>query len=358
MRKSAKLVSLCMCVALFMSVFFSFPQTALAVDIVSADVSIAGAFDNGTVVNNTGRNNQLISLSPGIYHRVTSIAFNYYFVVEKAEPGDTFTVEGSLLSSCGFSGLTGFVNCTLGSGAYNFSGTSFSFSFEIDTEITEPTKFNIGGICSPTGVKSGYDDRDAAFGLNVSVEQTSETNGLLNTLIGWVEDIFENLKQLPNKISGFFSDLKNNLSDWFDSVGDWFSDLGDSLSDWFSDIGDWFVNLGNEISGFFTDIGDRISNFFEKLWNRIYWGNENGESEYDPPVFGGAIDEVLDKLDEYIKQLDDTNEQIQNATDTSVAYVEQGTAVINSIFGVFPSVMTALVVFGIVFIFCRKVVGR
>lgn len=348
MHKSVKLVSFCICVALL----FSFPVISYAADIPVDSAEVQGLADNGEVNTNTGSNGSAIRFGTIIYGRVNMITTNYTFTVT-GNAGDVITVDASMVNN-GFTGVTGYatlynsyVDSVIGQAV---NGTSFSLTVQLVTDVKDQP-MTVSCTLTPQGVRSGYENDYARFGWRMSITRTSETNGLLDTLIDWVQGIFDNLSELPDKISGFFSDLGDDLTAWFEDVGDWFTDLGNDLSAWFSDLGD-------RISGFFTNLGNSISGFFEKLWNRIYWGNENGASEYDPPVFGSSLDDVLDTLDGYIAQLDDTNQQIQDTTDESVAYVEQGTDVIDTIFGVFPSILTGLVVFGIVFIFCRKVVGR
>lgn len=206
--------------------------------------------------------------------------------------------------------------------------SDYSLSYEVKTSSSY---INFHFVSNQ--IRKSSDSTNPSTRFNLSYQVESADTGLLRNILDFI-------KTIPTKIGDFFSNLINNLQTLFENVGDWFAELGD------------------KISGFFQDLGNSISGFFEKLWNRIYWGNEEGESEYEPPVFSSGLDEALDQIDGYIAQLDDTNTEIENAKNESVAYVEQGTTVINTIFGVFPSVLTALVVFGVVFIFCRKVVGR
>lgn len=347
MRKFVKLVSFCICVALFLS----FPLTSYAADIPVDSAEVQAEADNGEVNTNTGQNGYAIEFGTIIYGRVTEMTTNYEFTVT-GNAGDVITIDATMIVG-GFTGVTGTArlqNSFVDGSSVNINGNSFSLTVQLLTDVSEQT-MNVSCKLFPKGVKSGFENLRARFGWRMSVTRTSETNGLLDTLIDWVEGIFDNLSDLPSKIGDFFTNLTNSIKGWFEDVGDWFTDLGNDLSAWFSDLGD-------RISGFFTNLGNSISGFFEKLWNRIWWGNENGESEYQPPVFGTSLDEVLDTLDGYIQQLDDTNQQIEDSKNTSVQYVEQGTEVINTIFGVFPSILIALVVFGVVFIFCRKVVGR
>lgn len=254
--------------------------------------------------------------------------------------------------------ITGSYNSVLG----NVAGSGFEVSLIYDDGSQssyvpaggESGNFKITVEKATKGVQLRFRSTGLRYGDDLDGQATTRFRLVVNTAgatDGLLSQIIELIKSIPDSFSSFFSSLTNSLKDWFSNVGEWFSDLGDS-------IGQWFTDLKNNISNFFTTLGNNISGFFEKLWNRIYWGNENGESEYQPPVFSSSLDEVLDKIDDYITQLEDTNSEIENAKVQSVSYVKHATTVINSIFGVFPSVLIALVVFGVVFVFCRKVVGR
>ena len=191
---------------------------------------------------------------------------------------------------------------------------------------------------------------------------STETQGLLNKLSSFFSSLFEKLTSGFDNIGNWFSQLgdkiKSFFSDLTDSIKSFFSELGNNLKEWFSNIGDWFAELGNNIKQWFVDIGDRIGGFFTTLWNRIWWGNENGESEYDPPVIDNKLNDILDTLDDYQIQLKGTIDTIGSAADSVSSYISTGTELVNGIIGVAGAGFTALIVFGIVFVLVRKVVGR
>lgn len=351
MRKSAKLVSLLLCVVSF----FSFPITSYAADdniTFSPSYLMLNVGGSGNGVTDPVFDGSLQLLPPefGVTsNQITSIQFGFT-LSSNFNAGDQITTFAtSTLGGVAFTEGYYYVY-EEGSPSYTklnvLSGDGIAVDYTVKTNCNS-ILFNFYS----TAIKHSGDTTTASTRLKVTYNFSSADIGLLNSIIEYIKGIFSDLQDLPNKIGDFFTNLINNLKSFFDNIGSWISELGTNIKSWFSDLGD-------RISDFFTNLGDNISGFFEKLWNRIYWGNENGEAEYQPPVFGSSLDDVLDTLDGYITQLDDTNEQIENATNTSVAYVEQGTTVINSVFGVFPSIVTALVIFGVVFIFCRKVVGR
>lgn len=114
-------------------------------------------------------------------------------------------------------------------------------------------------------------------------------------MLNWLQSIFDNLKELPNKIGDFFSNLSSSLKQWFANVGDWFTalgnnikewftNLGDNLRQWFANVGDWFSSLGEKIGGFFTDIFNKIKEFFTSLFK----------------PHDGYFDEVKTDLDNYL----------------------------------------------------------
>ncbi len=184
-------------------------------------------------------------------------------------------------------------------------------------------------------------DLPFAFSIDKLTAVTdSVSNNFFGNILSWLKNILDSIKNLPSsigsfitslgdKISGFFTNLTNNLKTWFDNIGKWFTDLGNNIKSWFN-----------------------------ALFNKLWWGNENGESEYTPPVFSSGLMDVLDTIAEYCDSLDNTLAQIENASSSASEYINQGTSVINSVLGVLPSAVIVLITFGIVFIFSRKVVGR
>lgn len=340
MRKSVKLVSLLLCLTLF----FSFPFTVNAADdnisFSHSNLSlVVGSSAYGVTEPVFDGSLQTLPAEFGITsNQITAI--NFIFTLKSNfTPGDKITTFAT--SSLGGVAFTEGFYYVYEENSPSYTKLNVLSGNGIAVDYTVKTSCNsIEFRFYSTSVKHSGSNTNASTRLKVDYNFTPADIGLLNSIIEYIKGIFDDIQDLPNKIGDFFSNLISNLQNLFNNVGEWFTQLGD------------------KISGFFTNLGNSISGFFEKLWNRIYWGNENGEAEYQPPVFGSSLDEVLDTLDGYILQLEDTNDQIQSATDTSVAYVEQGTTVINSVFGVFPSIVTALVIFGVVFVFCRKVVGR
>lgn len=231
-------------------------------------------------------------------------------------------------------------------GSYKNGVSTFSFKSPKDFDSCTLTAyfqdFTFKSTSNPNAV--------IAF-TSIDIEVNSVEEGFWNTIFEWLKSIKDSITGIPDKIQSFFSDLKSSITSSFNNLKQWVSDLG-------SQIGGFFSSLGNSIKEWFTNLGDNISGFFEKLWNRIWWGNENGVSAYQPPVFSSGVLEVLNKLDDYYIQLDDTKLQIDNSKIVISDYVVSGTNIINEVFGVFPSILTAFVVFGIVFVFSRKVVGR
>lgn len=319
------------------------PVTAYASDYQIQNIYGESLSDNNAkVFSDNVLNNGTMKFSPAIAGRIMNVKVYVTFSISQAKQGDIITLSATL-SSRQLSNMSGTVYITSNQNfkaeAVKFSDNKAFISAKALTDVSDKLLsmeiwiFNFD-------VVDGQSDVDLSIRCYADSERVSETTGLLNSIIEFVKGIFENIKELPNKIGNFFNDLKNNLTTWFANIGNWFTELGD------------------KISGFFIDIGDKISGFFEKLWNRIYWGNENGESEYQPPTFGEQFTAFLEKLEDYVMQLQQVQGNISDSKDEAVGYLSQGTTLINSVMGVFPSVLTAFVSFGLAFIFCRKVVGR
>lgn len=312
------------------------PFTAYASDYQIQNIYGESLSDNNVKVmsDNVG-NGEEMNFTPAIAGRVERVTVYVTFKISQAKQGDNITLSASLYSPQ-LSNMGGFVR--ISSNEYfkadnaNFSNGKCSITAKALTDVQDKMLSMEIWVKTFT-VNDGYSDVDLTLRCNASSERISETTGLLNSIIEFVKGIFENIKELPNKIGDFFNNLIDKLSTWF-------------------------TNLTDSISGFFTDIKDNINGFFEKLWNRIYWGNENGESEYQKPSFGENFTKMLDKLEAYVNQLKQVQGNISDSKTEAVGYLTQGTTLINSVMGVFPSVLTAFVSFGLAFIFCRKVVGR
>ena len=118
-------------------------------------------------------------------------------------------------------------------------------------------------------------------------------------MLTWLKEIRDKIvngfNDLGKTISNQFSNLVKNVQSMIDSVNKWLSDTLDNIKQFMSNVGKWFTNLGNSISG-----------FFEKLWNRIWWGNENGESEYVKPTISNKLLDILATLQDYQEKLKST----------------------------------------------------
>ena len=173
----------------------------------------------------------------------------------------------------------------------------------------------------------------------------------LTNVLTWLKEIRDKIvngfNDLGKTISNQFSNLVKNVQSMIDSVNKWLSDTLDNIKQFMSNVGKWFTNLGNSISG-----------FFEKLWNRIWWGNENGESEYVKPTISNKLLDILATLQDYQGKLKATIDTIGSAASDVANYISAGTSFVNGVVGVAGAGFTALIVFGIVFVLVRKVVGR
>ena len=279
--------------------------------------------------------------------------------------GDTEFTDGDLNYDYSFSSQANSSN------TFHFENTApFSYNGTVNIDITlDDFDYTFSDSQLPT-IDLGVEVRD----ISASVESPESGQGKkllsgISAIIEYIKSIFQSIGELPSKIgsfitnlgsqiSGFFTKLTADLRGWFDNIGKWFTDLGNNIKQWFTNLTNnlktWFDNIGK----WFTELGNDISSWFNKLFNKLWWGNENGESEYQPPVFSSGLTDVIKKVDEYCDSLDDTLGQIDNSADVASGYIKQGTGVINDVLGVMPSAVIVLITFGIVFIFSRKVVGR
>lgn len=146
------------------------------------------------------------------------------------------------------------------------------------------------------------------------------------------------------KTQGMIATLTQNIVDWF-------SNLIDSM-------GNFFNELADKISGFFTNLGNEIGGFFTTLWNKIWWGNEEGESEYQPPDVGSKFDEVVSDLNDWLSQLKGFSDTIDSQGDEVAGYLSTGSNFINTFLSVAPAPILIFLSFGVIFVVVRKVVGR
>ena len=265
------------------------------------------------------------------------------------------------------------------SGVFNPDNNTLTFNVHIYPPATNDYtfSFNLSGITS----KEKYKNVPFLFELkSFKLSITSETqtfmervkdffSELSERLTSWFDSLFQWLKDIrdgnisfadsvktafttiTDNIKNFFSELGKKLTDGFtnltNNIRDFFTNLGNNLKDWFDDVGQWF-----------TDIGDRIGEFFTSIWNKIWYGNEKGESEYQKPVINNKFNDILETLTEYQEQLKGTISTISASADSVSAYISTGTQLVNGVINVAGAGFTALIVFGMVFVLVRKVVGR
>lgn len=208
---------------------------------------------------------------------------------------------------------------------------------------------------------------------SVSYSIESEKTGFYNKVFSFFSDLLSRLAnwftELINSIKNGFNNLTSSISSFFDNliseIQKKFNELALGLAQFFKDLKGWFDSLINKLQSWFDNvgywfvtIGDRIGEFFNKLWNRIWWGNENGESEYKKPVINNKLIDILKTLQEYQAQLQATIDTIGSAGAEVSAYISTGTQLVDGVVGVAGAGFSALIVFGIVFVLVRKVVGR
>lgn len=174
---------------------------------------------------------------------------------------------------------------------------------------------------------------------NVTVDSENNPDGIIKTLPFPDASIAE-----EHKTQSMISQLINDIKDWF-------SNLIESM-------GNFFTELANKISGFFTDLGNKIGVFFTTLWNKIWWGNEEGESEYQPPDVGSKFDDVITSLNDWLSQLKGFSDTVDSQGDEVAEYVSTGSNAVTKFLSYAPAPILIFLTFAVVFVVVRKVVGR
>ena len=100
-----------------------------------------------------------------------------------------------------------------------------------------------------------------------------------------------------------------------------------------------------------ADLDSSIDKGVQKIENA---GNDEPPLDTDISAFQSAIDTMNGWLD----QLDEFADSIDSAGQTASQYISKGTELFNGFMGIAPASVIALVVFGVVFLVIRKIVGR
>lgn len=306
--KCQKQLSGLLSLLLLLSFVFSFvgSYTAYADTLTgsSYEITVSRKSSPPNITSNSS-NNLPLSLTANNIDNASlgNIDFTFYFNYD-FNKGDKVTITVFLYPNQRYTGFTDsgskVQRADNDSVIINLSPVSFSRSNgEMVMEGTVLKDFN--GYChfdlslkDPKYV-SGVDMQQTVYIRFDSVEIAVEDNqtGLLNTILQWLQDIWDKLSNgfsnIVSSLSDGFSNLVNKIQSFITDVGDWFTDLGDRLSTWFSNIGDWFSNLWVNISTFFTEKWED----FERLWTiseqfkadiRIAWDG------FIDSRFGGLID--------------------------------------------------------------------
>lgn len=182
---------------------------------------------------------------------------------------------------------------------------------------------------------------------SANIQSKSAESGFWDNVKNALSNILTWLKEIRDKIVNGFDDLGN-------SIVNQFNNLVKNLQKLFDDVTEWLFNIVDSVQDFMNSVG----NWFEKLWNKIWWGNENGESEYVKPTISNKLNDIIDILKDYQDKLKETISTISSSADSVSSYISTGTSFVNGIVGVAGAGFTALITFGIVFVLVRKVVGR
>lgn len=322
---------------------YDLPQSNLVNIVLDFDTNLYNFDDNDDVVITLQLNDRFESISSAVCH--------YRGSQEGGNPRGVFNPDNNTL--------------TFNVHIYPPATNDYTFSFNL-SGITSKEKYkNVPFLFELKSFKLSITSETQTFMERVKdffSELSERLTSWFDSLFQWLKDIRDGnisfadsvktaFTTITDNIKNFFSELGKKLTDGFtnltNSIRDFFINLGNNLKDWFDDVGQWF-----------TDIGDRIGEFFTSLWNKIWYGNEKGESEYQKPVINNKFNDILETLTEYQEQLKGTISTISASADSVSAYISTGTQLVNGVINVAGAGFTALIVFGMVFVLVRKVVGR
>lgn len=170
------------------------------------------------------------------------------------------------------------------------------------------------------------------------------SNGMLSSIIDYLKNMWQSIKEIPEKISASISALGKQIGGFFDKLG--------------AQIGGYFDKMTNSVKGFFTELGDKIGGYFTRLWNQIYWGNAEGEAEYQPPDISTKFDDVTKSLNEWLEKLKGFSDSIESEGDEVAGYIKNGSNFIDRVLDVAPAPVMVFLSFAVIFVVVRKVVGR
>ena len=130
----------------------------------------------------------------------------------------------------------------------------------------------------------------------------------------------------------------------------------------FNQVGEWIFNMGveikNEISIQMTAVTNSINDMKEAVTGKLDDIINAGDNNPDLAINTEFLDEVRSFMTDTENTLNDFRSSMTKAGDDAKVYVSQGTAVFNNVMGTFPPIVIAFMVFAVVFIVVRKMLGR
>ena len=201
-------------------------------------------------------------------------SFNIYFDLYDGS-GNTVSVEAEDFEI----NLKEYNNGNYGTAAYYNISASFSdvpFDVYGIRLITASNAMESFGGNMATDFNSSYYKTDVLNG-NVSIYRyvnvdsfslvvDDSNKNLLNTIIGWLSNIKDNLTSGLSNVSNGLTNLGNRINSFFTNLGNTITTNFNSLTTNFKNN---ITSLGDRFSGFITSLGDRISGFFNNLTSSI-----------------------------------------------------------------------------------------
>lgn len=214
----------------------------------------------------------------------------------------------------------------------------------------------------------------------IELTNLDDNTGLFNSILEWLQNIRNNIVDgfgnTVSSVSTGFSNLTSSLSTFFSnlstSISNGLTAVKNGINDKLESVKTAINNKIDSIQTWFINLGDRINEFFEKLKNYLLYFrhpvtlvngvpvDSNGNSIYTNP-FSSKLNNVKSTVDGWIDSINDFIETIDESADNVSQHLSVFKNVINRFFAAGntgPALMLGIVVFGVVFVIIRKIIGR
>lgn len=229
---------------------------------------------------------------------------------------DVYNLEVGVIgiSGNGFTNVTPEISYTINKSNYQYYiDNGFSFDFKLSSVIGDAA---IIFVFTPIDdIPSDFGNKALCYIGNVSLTRVeSNTEGMLDGILGFLKSIVDTLSGLADKIksdfSTFFDVLNNNIDEFSSNVSSGLKEVWQIISNKLTEVqqnisgeitSSWqniitkLTNVVNSIGGFFDDLKSSLSSLFQNLINyMLYFDDEVPENPFT------AEDSVLTSVQRFI----------------------------------------------------------